>query len=153
MNHFEISGEFDAGWILYRVDFIPNGLDAWVDSIWMDSMPQPLFNLGSISFLFAVDDMPIKLSGMSTLQDPEDSSTLVVSGGYIAWSQDEPNPYAGKDQSDQSAAILKLTCTMEEDCKWYILSYKLKVPRSYHVSFFTNKPLNCTTFDYYDEKT
>ena len=69
---------------------------------------------------------------MSTIEDPTDSSSLVVSGGY-----DETN-----DQP--SGAILKLTCTMEEDCKWQVLSQKLKVPRRNHVSFFTNKPLNCT---------
>ena len=85
----------------------------------------------SNSFLFAVDDLPFKLEGMSTLQDPTDYSSLVVSGGV-----DHTN-----DQL--SSAILKLTCTTEENCKWSILSYKLQVPRSYHISFFVKKPLNC----------
>ena len=84
------------------------------------------------SFLFAVDDLPFGLDGMSTIEDPTDSSSLVVSGGY-----DRAN-------RQLSASILKLTCASEEVCKWQVLSHKLKVPRQSHVSFFTNKSLNCT---------
>ena len=86
------------------------------------------------AFLFTVDDLPFELDKMSTLQDPTDMSALVVSGGI-----DHTNDLF-------SDAILKLTCTTEEYCKWQILSHKLHVPRSYHVSFFINKPLNCSTF-------
>ena len=78
---------------------------------------------------------------MSTLQDPTDLSALVVSGGY---EYDDAN-------SQESGAILKLTCTMEEACKWQVLSHTLQVPRFYHVSFFTNKPLNCSCNDTKDE--
>ena len=85
-----------------------------------------------IIFLFAVDDLPFKLSRMSTIEDPTDSSSLVVSGGY-----DETN-------NQISASILKLTCASKNVCKWQVLSHKLQVPRDYHVSIFTNKPLNCT---------
>ena len=87
---------------------------------------------GSNSFLFAVDDLPFELWQMSTVEDPTDSSSLVVSGGY-----DRAN-----DQF--SASILKLTCASKNVCKWQVLSQKLQVPRGYHVSIFTNKPLNCT---------
>ena len=86
----------------------------------------------SNSFLFAVDDLPFELWQMSTVEDPTDSSSLVVSGGY-----DETN-------NQISASILKLTCASKEVCKWQVLNHKLKVPRYYHVSFFTNKPLNFT---------
>ena len=70
---------------------------------------------------------------MSTVQDPTDFSSLVVSGG-ADWTNNK-----------RPAALLKLTCTVEEDCKWIVLSQKLEVPRNSHVSFFTNKPLNCTS--------
>ena len=87
---------------------------------------------GSNSFLFAVDDLPFALFGMSTIEDPTDSSSLVVSGGF-----DDTN-------GQYSASILKLTCASKNVCKWQVLSQKLKVPRDFHVSIFTNKPLNCT---------
>ena len=84
--------------------------------------------------LFAVDDVPFKLHGMSSLQDPTDDSSLVVSGGF-----DDIN-------GQESGAILKLTCTTEENCKWQVLNKKLEVPRHFHVSIFINKPLNCSTY-------
>ena len=69
---------------------------------------------------------------MSTLQDPTDDSSLVVIGGH------------DKINGKTSDAILKLTCTAEEDCKWQVLNHKLQFPRWGHVAFFTNKPVNCT---------
>ena len=35
---------------------------------------------------------------------------------------------------------------MDDDCAWQVLSHKLQVTRKHHVSFFTNKPMNCSTF-------
>ena len=81
--------------------------------------------------------MPMKLYGMSVVGDPTDDASLISTGGY----NHENDRYSG-----YSDAIIKLTCKKAENCKWQVLAMKLEVPRYHHVSFFTNKPLNCSTY-------
>ena len=78
--------------------------------------------------------MPMKLYGMSVVGDPTDDASLISTGGY------------DNENYRYSDAILKLTCKKAENCKWQVLAMKLEVPRNSHVSFFTNKPLNCSTY-------
>ena len=84
------------------------------------------------SNIFPVEEMPLTLEGMSVSEDPIDNASLIVIGGLDLTSNQNSN------------AILKLTCNEQENCKWQILTLKLEVPRVYHVSLFTNAPLNCS---------
>ena len=81
--------------------------------------------------IYLVEVMPMSLYAMSVAEDPINYSSLIVSGGRQSNGQD-------------SNAILRFACDIEEQCNWQILAQRLNIPRSYHVSLFTNKPLNCS---------
>ena len=81
-----------------------------------------------------VDDMPLKLYGMSVVNNPIQNNVLFVSGGF-----NYVYPYG-----DYSNAILKVTCDLE-NCVWTTLNQKLKSARFRHVSFMINRNFNCTT--------
>ena len=83
------------------------------------------------SFQYTIE-MPMLLSSMSVVKIPMETNSLIVSGGF--------SYINGKSQN--SDAILKLSCPTFESCSWEVLNAKLKVARKYHVSFMMN--FNCT---------
>ena len=81
--------------------------------------------------IFSDVPMLIPLTHMSVIENPVESDSLFVSGGFSIGS------------NEFSKQILKVTCTVEK-CTWTKLKQELKVGRHSHVSFMIKEDFNCT---------